>query len=115
LATGQPILTVVLTDDAADELDAIWRYNAGHRSHDQADDYDAFLKGSIATLGTDYSEGKPVEGFPELRHTTFKKSRRGDGHIVVYEVLEARQIVAVLHIFHTTMDVIGRLSQERGS
>jgi plasmid stabilization system protein ParE len=47
-----------------------------------------------------------------FKYITLKRSRKGDGHHVVYEVDEANGVVNVLRIFHTKMDLKGRLESE---
>lgn len=113
MAEGKPTLEVVLSYPASDELDQIWFYNAKHRSVSAANDWDAFLKENIQKLSTEYNDGYPVRGFPEVRYRTCKRSRAKDGHHLIYEIDKARGLVIVLHVFHTKMDVVGRLSGER--
>jgi plasmid stabilization system protein ParE len=113
MAENPPTLTVIVSPTAVQELWEIWQYNAHRYSFDHAQEYEAFLAAGIGNLATTYREGRDVEGFPELKSVTLKRSRKGDGHIVIYEIDETEQTVAVLHIFHTKMDVEGRLESER--
>ena len=115
MASRKPTLTVVFTYDAADDLNDVWRHNAKRSGVDHADRYDGFLKQNIAQLATDYDAGKGIEGFPELQRITFKTNRKRstDGHTVIYEVDAANKIVSILHVFHTKMDLEGRLKRER--
>lgn len=113
MASGKPSLTVVLSPAANDDLWEIWgdnvqQYkNAGH-----ADAYLEFLRTGINRLATEYEDGKPIEGFPEFQYITLKRSRRGHGHYVIFKVDRAQQLVKVLRIYHTRMDVQGRLTAE---
>ena len=115
MASRKPTLTVVFTHGASDELNDVWRQNAKQRGVDHADSYDEFLKQNIAHLATDYDAGKGIDGFPELQRMTFKtNSRRStDGHTVIYEVDAANKTASILHVFHTKMDLEGRLKRER--
>lgn len=113
MAKNTPTLTVIVSPTATNELWDIWQYNAQRYSFDHAQDYEAFLKAGIDALATTYNEGRDVEAFPELKSVTLKRSRKGDGHIVIYEIDEAEQTINVHHVFHTKMDVTGRLESER--
>jgi len=113
MAASKPALTVILTPDAESELWEIWRRNLDRYSYDHAESYESFLKIGINRLATAYEEGDEVERFPELKSITLKRSRRGDGYIVIYEADEEDRSVIVFHIFHTKMDVQGRLESER--
>jgi plasmid stabilization system protein ParE len=113
MAENPPTLTVILSPTAANELWDIWQYNAHRYGFDHAQNYEAFLKTGIGDLATTCHEGRDVAGFPELKSITLKRSRKGDGHIVIYEIDETEQTVGVLHIFHTKMDVEARLESER--
>lgn len=78
----------------------------------QADRWDAFLKQSIYSLAHTYDDGQQVLNFPELRSLLCKKGRKGDGHYLIYEVDEAERRLTIIHVFHTKMDVTGRLERE---
>lgn len=105
-------MTVIFTDDARLELRGVWNYNAKNRSVAQAEKYEDFLIVGINALASRHSQGKAIKGFPGLRSMTFRKSPRGDGHIVVYQVDHDAETVNVLHVFHTKQDVQGRLGRE---
>jgi plasmid stabilization system protein ParE len=112
MATKQP-LTVIYSPTAEEEIWGIWVSNLDRYGYDHAEDYVAFLRTNIHKLSTDYEDGKPVEGFPELKSLTIKRSRKGDGHIAIYEIDEAFQVVNIHHVYHTKMDVRGRLESDR--
>jgi len=104
MASGKPLLNVVVSPKAASDLDQIYRYNAKKRGLTPADRYIAFLRTKIASLAIDYDEGKPVEVRPNLRYLLMKKRSGGDGHIAVYRIEDATATVRVLHVFHTKQD-----------
>ena len=106
-------MRLVVTAQAQLELEDVWRYNAKRRGAAWARSYLRLLDDRIGRLTTEYPEGRPLEGFPNLLSMTFRKNPRGDGHIAVYEVDHDSETVNVLHVFHTKQDVRGRLSGER--
>jgi len=113
VASGKPALTVCLSPRAEDDLWAIWgdnleRYQDVHH----ADGYLDFLRTGINRLATEYGEGRPMAKYPEFKFVTLKKSRRGHGHFVIFRVSESEQIVKVLRVLHTRMDVEERLKKE---
>ena len=112
MARRTPRLAVAITATAQRELIRIWDYNAENRDVRQADAWDLFLRSKIDGLATSYDKGKPVENFPELKHVTVKKRPKAHGHIVVYEIDSAANVVNILHVFHTSQDVQGRLKSE---
>jgi len=112
VAGSKPPLTVIVTPEAAGELWEIWRHNLERYNFEHAESYETFLKIGINRLTKVYDEGKGVDGFPELRSIKLKRSRHGDGHIVIYQVDEVQGTVTVFHIYHTKMDVRGRLESE---
>ena len=81
----------------------------------QADSYQRFLLREIDALANTYVDGKVLRDFPELQYIICQKSRQGDGHYAIYEVDEDELIVTIHHIFHTKMDVLGRLQKESAS
>jgi plasmid stabilization system protein ParE len=112
MARRKPRLTVITSPTAADELYDIWLANLKRYNFDHAESYEAFLKSGINALATDYDDGKEVEGFPELRRVTLKRSSQGQGHVVIYEIDLLAQTVYVHHLYHTRMDIQGRLESE---
>lgn len=110
MASGNPLLTVVISARAASDLEEIYGYNAQHKSIAVADDWETFLTTQIASLGTNYGDGKPVESRPELRYLLMKRRGRWkDGHLAVYRIDGITGTVRVLHVFHTKQDWEGRL------
>ncbi len=105
-----PKLAVVLSRSAQISLQEIWNYNSMRRSVREADAYDAFLRNNIDGLAKNYPNGKEVEGVPDVRALTVKKRRSGDGHVVIFDIDGAGGVVNVLQIFHTKMDIPGRLA-----
>jgi plasmid stabilization system protein ParE len=79
----------------------VWQFNAKRNGLTRADHYDDFLRKGIDELAIKYSDGKKVDGHPNLRFATLKVRSRGDGHVVVYMIAET---VEVLHLFHTKQD-----------
>jgi len=112
MARRSPKLTVVITAAADRELTSIWDYNAEYRSLRQADAWDSFLRTKIAGLATGYADGRPIEDFSNLRRILVKRRSQANGHYVIYEVDQASQVVNILHIYHSSMDVEGRLKRE---
>ena len=112
MARRKPHLTVVTSLAATDELFEIWLFNLKRHNFDHAESYEAFLKSGINELATEYEEGDKVEGFPELRRMALRRSRQGDGHVVIYEIDPLAQSVYIHHLYHTKMDIQGRLESE---
>ena len=102
MASNPPRLNITLTPRARRDLDGIWAWNAEDRSPDHADAYDSFLLQQIDKLQTDYPRGRPLDVAPECQYVTFKKSQRGHGHYVIYQVHE--NTVEILRLFHTRQD-----------
>ena len=112
MAPDKPLLTVILQPRADADLWEVWKWNAERYGVDHAEGYEAFLKEGLNGLAVNYDAGKLVEGFPELKSLTMRRGR-GDGHIAIYEVDVDAGTVNVLHIYHTKMDVRGRLQRDR--
>jgi len=112
VAARQPSLKVVYSHNAEADLRSIWRYNAEHRSIAQADSYESFPLKEIQALSAKYDKGKRFVELPDLSYITCKWKQGGDGHYVVYEFDVDSHTVIILHVFHTKMDVVGRLSDE---
>jgi len=96
-----PALKVNLSFEAQDELLNIWQYNARRDGTTRADRYDDFLRKGIDKLATNHKFAKVVEVMPELRYVTLKRRSKGDGHVIVFSVGSA---IDVLHVFHTKQD-----------
>ena len=110
MASGKPPLIVSLSPAADDDLWEIWGDNLEeYKSVDHADSYLDFHRTGINRLATNYNDGKPIEGFEEFQFITLRKNRRGHGHYVIFKVDEAQQLVKVLRVYHTRMDIQGRL------
>ena len=105
-------MRVAFSLTASLELLEIYRYNAKIRGVVQAGRYEDFLVQAIQSLATDYAKGVRMRDLPDLRRKTFKPRPRGDGHVAVYEVDEADEIVTIVHIFHTKMDVATRIAED---
>ncbi|RYZ72199.1 MAG: type II toxin-antitoxin system RelE/ParE family toxin [Proteobacteria bacterium] len=112
MATKPFPLTVVVAPAAQADLFGIWNDNAERYSVDHADDYIEFLQAGIDALATEHGDGKPLEDFDEFKFVTRKKKPKGHGHYLIFRVDEAAQIVRVLRVYHTSMDIIGRLKSE---
>ena len=113
MASGKPKLTVILSPTVENELLGIWEHNLGfYKSVDHADGYLTFLKKGINALSTTYDKARSVEDYPELRSITLRKSRQGEGHIVIFEIDAANQTVHIHHVFHTRQDLQGRLKAQ---
>lgn len=106
-------LVVVFSPTAENELWEIWKYNAQTYSPEHADDYEEFLLGGINSLPSRYQLGNRVADWPQLRCLTLKRKHSGDGHYVVYETALDERTIFIHHIFHTKMDVSGRLEADR--
>ena len=102
-------MRVSLSPEAEDDLWSIWSFNVDRYGSSRANDYVSFIRRGIGALVTDHPFGHPVEGFPRLRSTAFRRNPRGDGHLAVYEVDSTAGTVTVLRVFHTKQDVPGRL------
>ena len=55
-----------------------------------------------------------MEGLPEFRFVTLRKSKKGHGHYVIYDIDEAEQLITVLRVYHTRMDIRCRLKAQFG-
>jgi len=102
MAARQPRLTVVLANDAIDQLDEIWRWNAERYNPDHATSYVTFLKKTIDALDRNYLKGKPVDGRPHLRYIQIRRRSSGYAHLAVYRVDE--NVVNVLNVFHSSQN-----------
>jgi len=108
----QPSLIIVFAASARIELDEIWAWNKEKYNAKHAVDYLDFLLEGIGQLATKHGEGKLVDGFPQLKALTLKRSPRGHGHVIIYRVEEAVQRIRILHVYHTRQDIRGRLEME---
>lgn len=92
-------LPVVLTRDAANDLDDIWFRNALEYSVLHADCNKTFLRAKAEMLSTDHELGRPVPTRPEFRYLNIRKRQGGDGHLCIYRVKDNQ--VELLRFFHT--------------
>ncbi len=104
-------LTVIRSPAAIDELDQVWRWNAEHYSVPHADAYLRFLQESIAGLASSYARGKAVSTRPDLHYFVIRRTKRGHGHVAVYNFNDAE--VHILHVFHTAQDWQTKLFEEK--
>ena len=102
MAAKQPHLTVILANDAIDQLDEIWQWNAKQYNPTHATSYVAFLKRTIDALDGNYAKGKRVGGRPELRYIQIRRRTGGYTHLAVYRV--DQNTVNILHVFHSSED-----------
>jgi plasmid stabilization system protein ParE len=113
MASSKPKLTVILSPTAEGELWGIWIHNLEtYKSLEHADSYLDFLREGINGLTSRYDEGREVEDLPELRSIALRKSRRGYGHIVIFEIDAPNETVYIHHVFHTSQDILGRLKAD---
>ena len=110
MGDGEPKLTVVITATAQRELIRIWDFNAGAGGERVSDGWDTFLRKKIDVLGVEHYRGRPVKDFPDLKFISAKKRSRAHGHVILFQVDEQGAMVSVLHLFHTSQDILGRLS-----
>jgi plasmid stabilization system protein ParE len=102
MGSKPPRLTVSISPLARRDLDLIWEWNAETYGPDRADAYDAFLLQKVATLQTGYSLARSVLEKPECQYIIARRSSRGHGHYLVFQVFAGR--VEILRIFHTRQD-----------
>jgi len=98
---------VLLSPQAVDELDEIWRWNAERYSPAHADAYLEFLKSRIHALGHHPLQGRTLSLRLGMRYVMLRRSSGGHGHVVVYRV--DKTALQILHIFHTSQDWPRRL------
>lgn len=111
MASGKPPFIVVIHPEAQEELDEIWVRNVRERGFAHAEAYDANLKKFIEDLSTDFWQGKEVEAGLGLWRMIFRKRSGGHGHVVVYWINKDTENILVVHIYHSRMDILGRLGQ----
>ena len=111
MASRKPVLIVQYSPRAERQLEEIYTYNLDTRGLAAADRYISFLKSKIAHLSTDYANGRPILTRPNLRYVLMKlrSGKWTDGHVVVYQVVEATKTVDIWFIFHTKQDWESRL------
>ena len=102
MAPSERALTVIFSQIAIDELQAIWQWNAKNYGPLHANAYDLFLRRRIADLARGYDRGRGITGHPELRYLLIRRKAKGHGHLAVYRVDD--RAVNVLHVFHTAQD-----------
>lgn len=93
------------------ELDEIWLWNARQFGEDWANGYMSFLRDQIRSIPESLDHDKVLQntsGYQgELRARLIRRSKRGHGHVVIYQV--SLLTVDILHIFHTAQDWPGRI------
>jgi plasmid stabilization system protein ParE len=95
-------LNVLLSAAAVASLDEIWDWNAGRYGAEHADNYIQFLRDETEKLVVNYVAGRPVPSRPQMQYIIIQWSRRGHGHVAVYELID--DAVRVLDFFHTAQD-----------
>ena len=105
-------LVVLYSPTAENELWEIWKYNAKTYGLEHADAYEEFLLTGINSLPERFHLGKKVADWPQLRYLILKRSSGGEGHYVVYETALDEGTIFIHHIFHTRMEVSGRLQAD---
>jgi len=80
-------LTVILSKAALASLDQIWLWNAKKYGRDHAQRYIDFLEAETSKHSTEYLTGRQVSSNPGAQYIVIKRSRKGHGHIAVYEVV----------------------------
>jgi plasmid stabilization system protein ParE len=111
MASKSARLRITLTPRAKADLNQIWAWNAKDKSPEKADAYDKFLIRQIHKLEMDYALGRPLNVAPECRYITVKKSKRGHGHHVIFQIHQ--NTVEILRIFHTRQDWENRFTAGR--
>jgi|GEM_PF-1836093 len=111
MAEVPPSLLVLLSDAAQDDLLGIWADNVDRHGLERAESYEDFLKVGINSLANRFPSATSIEGFPHVRCMTFRKRPRAYGHHVIFRVDDENGLILVLRIFHTSMDVVARLSE----
>jgi plasmid stabilization system protein ParE len=113
MATSKSPVTVIVSPAAEDDLIEIWGSNVEiYKDVNHADNYLVFLRTEINKLATSYPDARALKGFPEFRFITMKKGRRGHGHYAILDLDEVEQVITVLRVYHTRMDLAGRLKME---
>ncbi len=110
MASTKSPLTIIRSSVAIDELDGVWRWNAGRYGASHADAYLHYLNGCIANLASSYARGKMVSSRPDLRYVIMRRRAGGHGHVAVYN-FDDRE-VHILHVFHTAQDWHAKLKEE---
>lgn len=108
MAGKPPRLEVVFADDAIEQLNSIWQWNATHYSATHADQYLSYLRQGIEALCKNYAKGRQVPSRSDLMYLQIRKRSSGPGHVVVYYFDE--KLVYVLNVFHTAQDWSTKLS-----
>lgn len=103
----KPILRVRYAASAQADLLAIWDWNREERGERGAEAYIDFLLKRVSDLAKAPERGLAIEEYPGLRRLVLRKRAKGQGHVVVYRVVE--DVVEILHIYHTAQDWRGRL------
>jgi len=95
------------TSKAEIDLLEIWVYNADRYGIDHAEMYRTFLLTEMFALTKRPLAGKTVDDFPHLRYLIMRRRAGSHGHVAYYEVDE--DVVRIMRVLHTSMDVSGRL------
>lgn len=113
MASSEPPLNVKISPDADEDLWGIWVDNlVRYKIVEHADEYDAFLRAGIKGLAFAHGSGSVLPEFPELRYMVLRKSSRGHGHYIFYKVDPVQDEVKVLRVYHSRMDIVGRLKAQ---
>jgi plasmid stabilization system protein ParE len=102
-------LTLSLSAAALASLDHIWDWNAERYNLGHADRYVAFLHSAVERLTDEFFAGKPVPTRPKLSYIVIRRSRKGHGHVAVYELIG--DVIQVLDFFHTAQDWQAKLKE----
>jgi plasmid stabilization system protein ParE len=102
MASPEPALTTRISPTATAELADIWHWNAERYGPDHADRYTEFLRSAIRQLPARHKRALPVPGNAEFRYSVIRRGSKGHGHIAVFRV--RKQLIEVLHVFHTAQD-----------
>ena len=95
-------LTVVMSPESLAVLADIWDWNCKTYGPDHADEYISFLRDATDRLCTEYLTAKAIPSIPHLSFRTITRRKRQHGHVVVFEVLNDRILIA--KYFHTSQD-----------
>ena len=110
MAKQPPRLSVTITPQAQRDINGIWEWNAEDKNPSQAQTYEDFLLREINKLATGYPNCRPVPNRPDYKYAIAKKTARGHGHYVIYQVRSGN--VEILRLLHTRQDLHGKA--ERG-
>jgi plasmid stabilization system protein ParE len=103
-------VTLSFLPAAQTALRRIWNWNANRYGENHADRYIAFLIATTEKLVDDPSVGKPISKVPTMHYITIRRSRKGHGHVAVYEIVDG--VIQVVDFFHTAQDWQSKLIDE---